>query len=190
MPQTHGTDTSPSALVRILDTDGDGTGDTNANGDYSLAAEEFYIQPEDDQDIEITRLIVHIRDTKIIASSYGNINAGGLVNGVRIFSDTVGGDVYFDGGEPIHTSAEWARLCHDAEHKKWGPGDEFLSVRYSFFKFTTDHELVVGGLRLRGHLSERFVVRVNDDLQGLKEHTFTVQGIVHARGESYRNSNQ
>ena len=50
-------------LFRYLDTVGDGSGEKNANGDYSIAEEIFFLQPPPGRVYRITRLIVSIMDT-------------------------------------------------------------------------------------------------------------------------------
>jgi hypothetical protein len=175
-------------FIRILDTNGDGTGTTNAIGDYSGAGiEDFYVQPAAGTDLEISRLIIQVRDGAIIADDYGNI-AGGLTNGVRLLHVRQEDTHDLDGGTAVKSNADWARLCHDSERKAWGPGDEFLTVRYTFAKFTTDRESPVGGLRLIGHLGEKLIVRLNDNLGALVAHYFTVEGTLLRRGESWRNA--
>ena len=59
-------------LVDILDTNGDGTGDTNANGNY-LVEKEFFCAPPEDEDYLIYQMSVGIEDSgKISYELYGN----------------------------------------------------------------------------------------------------------------------
>jgi hypothetical protein len=177
-------------LVRILDTNGNGTGTTNAIGNYTaggVGTTDFYIQPAAGTDLTLARLIVQVEDTAIVADDYGNI-AGGLTNGVQLLQVRQGDTHNLTGGIAVKNNADWARICHDSERKAWGPGNEFLTVRYTFARFTDDRETIVGGLRLIGHASEKFVVRLSDNLTGLVAHYFTVEGTIQQRGESWRNS--
>ena len=60
-------------ISRFLDTNGNGTGTKNANGNYSGAAEIFYIQPPAGSRYQINRLIVEVEDAAgMIATEYGS----------------------------------------------------------------------------------------------------------------------
>lgn len=158
-----------SVLTRFLDTNGDGTGTTNANGNYSVTPEEFYIQPGEGYYYDIARMIVEIQDTSgMSAVDYGNI-AGGLANGVSV--QVVRGATTLRDltPDPIKSNAEWASYCYDADLKTWSTGNEFLAVRWTFAKSGKP-------LYLSGDHSDRLVVTLNDDLTGLVEHKFLVQG--------------
>jgi len=152
---------------RIMDTTGVGSGTKNANGNYASAAEEFKIDCPEGQLMEVARMLVQIRDTGAMAAEeYGAIAE--LTNGVtlKIFdgSDSV---VDLTDGVPITTNAGWGRLCYDVDVKTWSTGDEVLLARLTFSKFGQP-------ICLRPGHSLR--VTLNDDLTGLGEHYFTVQG--------------
>ena len=70
-------------ISRFLDTVGDGSGTKNANGDYSLIGDEFFIKPPADQVFRIARIIITVEDTAgFTAAKYGALAA--LVSGITI----------------------------------------------------------------------------------------------------------
>ena len=160
--------TSPDrAYYRFLDTNGDGTGTQNAVGDYSITPEEFYFQP--DTDAHIWRMIIHIEDTSgFQAQDYGNIT-GGLTNGYCLEVKDDNDNVLLDlcDGLKIQTNAEIGRYCYDVDVKTWGAGNEVGQARWTFAK--AGYPLVINnGFKLS--------VTFNDDLSGLIEHYFMLQG--------------
>jgi len=159
-----------SNMFQYLDDAGDGTGNIQVTGDYSVTPAQFYCQPPANEIIIVHRVIVMIEDTSgFAARDYGNI-ADGLTNGIELktYRDSVEiNDL--TGGAPIQTNGEWARVCYDVDLKTWGPGNEILVVRWSFDKSGIPVTLV-------GAKNESISIDVNDDMTGLIEHTFMVQG--------------
>ncbi len=154
-------------IFRYLDTNGDGTGTKNANGDYSGAADEFFITA--DSPCEIHRMVIEIEDTSgFAAAEYGNLGTN-LTNGVKVSVDDHLGNELVDlvDGLNVTTNAEWARLCYDADLKTWGAGNEFLMVRWTFARSGQPITLTDG---------DKLIVTLNDNLSGLVSHYFMVQG--------------
>lgn len=156
-------------FFRYLDTNGDGTGTKNANGDYSITAEEFYTQPPPGEVFYLTRLIVSIEDS-------GALNAGGygggaaLSNGITITKEENGTPVIdLVDGIPIDHNGAWGRYAFDTEPVDFGTGNKFFHVRWTFERTGT---LIV----LSGNELERLVVGLSDDLSGLASHYFQIQG--------------
>lgn len=158
-----------SPFAQLLCTVGDGSGTTEANGDYSDTPELFKIQPPSNEIYIISRMIVMIRDTNISAEKYGGI-VGGLTNGINV-DERVESKIDEDllGGFNVKSNADWARVSYDVDLKSWGPGDEMIVMRWSFDKSGVP-------LKLDGYKSGRLVVTCSDDLTGLASHTFLVQG--------------
>ena len=100
-------------LVNILaSTGGDGTGDTNAVGDYSSETEVFYYQPAADEIVSISRMIVSIEDAGAPDSGkYGNNIT--LTNGIVVRLSDSSGVVNTLTGFNILTNGQWAAHCHD-----------------------------------------------------------------------------
>ena len=154
-------------ISRFLDTNGDGSGTKNANGDYSGAAQAFFFDPEDNY-VNLTRMLICVVDTAgFQAEEYGN-TGGVLANGIEVKlvdgSTTI---VDFTDGLPVKTNSGWATFCHDAQLKEWGAGDELLTIRWTFSK---------SGRPLELHGDLRLEIVLNDDLTGLLGHYFVVQG--------------
>ena len=157
-------------INQFLDSNGDGSGTHNLNGNYSGGATEFWIEcpASADAQYEISRLIVNIEDTAgMSAQEYGNLGAA-LTNGVKLehryVDDTVRLNLTPD---PVQANADWSAYCYDAQVLSWGPGDEMLAVRWTFSKS--------GDFLVLEH-GEKLVVILEDDLTGLISHRFLVQG--------------
>jgi len=159
-------------LSRFLDTNGDGSGTKNANGDYSSTADIFYIQPGAEQVFRISRMLVSIEDTNgMSASDYGNITSG-LTNGIQVRKQDDSGTISdLTDGLPVQSNAAWGSFCYDVELKAWSTGNELLVVRWTFTKSGQF-------IRLNGSNNERLEVVLNDNLTGLIGHYFLVQGYI------------
>lgn len=160
-------------ISRHLDTVGDGSGTKNAIGNYSATATEFKIVPGATEDFTITRLLVCLRDSGALsAEKYGFIS-GGLTNGVILEKRNGSGTmVDYTDLVPIKANAGWTRMCHDVQEHSYGAGDNFISARWTFVK--SGHPI-----RLSGAKGEYLAIILEDDLTGLVEHYFVVQGVAH-----------
>lgn len=155
------------AIYRLLDTNGDGTGTKNANGNYSSSPEEFYFKTL--QDAKINRLIIFIEDTTgIQAEEYGNL-ASALTNGYTLVVTDENDDEVLDlcDGLKIKTNANIGRYCFDVDLKTWGSGNDMIIARWTFLK---------AGFPLLLNTGYRLSITFNDDLSGLIEHSFMIQG--------------
>ena len=155
-------------ICQFLDTNGDGTGTTNVNGNYSGAADDFYYQAPAGKIVELHRMIIGIEDTSgATATKYGNIAA--LSVGIDINIKEEDDDLILNlTPAKIKTNAWWGGYCYDVDLKTWGSGNELLVVRWTFSKSGKPIKLPAGS---------KLVVTVNDDLTGLINHNFLVQGI-------------
>ena len=153
-------------INRYLDTNGDGTGTQQANGDYSVTPEDFKFTAVNVT--ELARVIVFIEDTSGFgADDYGDI-AGGLTNGIeiKVYRNDSTVDDLLD-GITIKNNAGWARVCHDVVNHAFGVGNDFLSVRWTWAK---------SGMPLKLLEGEELRFELSDDFSGLVEHTFMVEG--------------
>lgn len=157
-------------LYRHLDTNGDGSGDVNANGDYSAVAKRFYIQPPAGERFDIYRVVGMIEDTQgFRAENYGHL-PDPLENGIIIrVQDDDGTKVDITDGRPIKRNADWGSRCYDVDLKTWGVGNEYLVFRWTFERCGSPEFL-------NGDLNERLEMVFNDDLRGLVEHHFVAEG--------------
>ena len=143
---------------------------TDGSGTNTLISPmEFSLEPAVGETYFVTRIIMNLRDSAINADDYGAI-AGGLTNGVTLKAYQ-GATMVADltDGVAIKTSGEWARVCYDVNQFAWGAGDVYLGARWTFEKHGEE-------VRLDGSQSEKLVVRVHDDLDGLVNHYFVAQG--------------
>jgi len=160
-------------LVRVLDTNGDGTGTKEATGTYAVDTD-FYIEPLADETnliYRLERLIVTVKDTTgMDADKYGNGIT--LTNGIYVLVEDSEGLLYSltDPDKPILTNGDWSHYCYDADVKTWGTGNEHLVVRWTFRKHGDS-------VNLRSWRGEKLVVRLKDTFTGLLDHTFTVEGL-------------
>jgi len=161
-------------IYQPLDTTGDGTGTTNANGDYSgggLGLTEFKIAPSAGQVFSIARMVVSLEDTKTLAANlYGKDIT--LANGIEVQVRNAAGALYdLTSGDPVITNADWGHFCYDVQVLNFGtnPSTEHLVVRWTFAK--SGQSLI-----LDGNAGEYLAVLLNDDLTGLISHMFEVQG--------------
>lgn len=167
-------------LLQYLSTNGDGTGTTNAIGNYTTP-DVFYIEPPAAQDYLVKRIIVQVSDASIKAGDYGALTA--LTNGVRVQAVLDSTTINLDGGVAIKTNANWGSICYDVDQKSWAatPTEQSLLVRFSFFKFVHDAAAPAnmnGGILLQGHRDDQLKVTLSDNLTGLSIHRFMVQGTV------------
>jgi len=169
-----GSGSNPNVMHRridqYLDTDGDGTGTTNAIGDYSGGEEIFYIQPPAGTVYSLNRMMVFVQDAGTFDSAkYGN--GVGLTTGIVVrVQDDEGTLDTMTGVLPVKTNTHWKRLCYDAVVSKDGTGDETLGARWTFTKDSGEPII------LNGNANERLEVVLNDAFDDLVAQTFMVKG--------------
>lgn len=160
---------------RQADTVGNGTGDFNAIGNYSsggLGETIFRIAPGAGEVYRITRMLVGVYDSSgMQCQEYGNLGSA-LTNGVvvRVHNGT-STLIDLTDNLPIKYNGQWGALCYDADVKSWGNGNELLVARWTF-------ERAGQPIRLDGDNNEELQVVLNDNMTGLIEQTFTVQGYI------------
>jgi len=146
-------------------------GTENAVSNYTNTQTQLYIQPPAGYVYYIRRLIVHIRDTGgFDAAKYGNNLTFATGIGIRTFTGS-GATLTNDltDGDRIKTNADWGHWCYDITLVDFGIGDEFLNVRWTFGK---SGQII----RLDGDQMDRFSAILSDDMTGLNDHHFVVQG--------------
>lgn len=168
MIKSNGEYSSPRYLSELLDTNGDGSGNINANGNYLATPESFFIQPPTGQLFVIDRLLVHVEDTgAFVPSNYGKDLT--LVNGIEINCILNGEEVDLTFGHKVNTNSEWAMFCFDLTiDTKGGAGTNFMHARWTFNK--SDR------ITLNGNTDDIFQVILNDNFSGLDTQHFVVQG--------------
>jgi len=156
------------SIYRLLDTVGDGSGTTNAIGNYATVPASFKITDTTGH-ATIERMIVMLEDTGTFDSgAYGNGVA--LTNGIRVYlKDTDDAVLQEYTAFPILTNGDWAGHCHDFNHYSYGTGNEVASIRWTFGKSGQPIEV-------RFNEGEYLEVYLNDDFTNLVKQKFTVQG--------------
>ena len=166
---------APSDLLfQFLSTNGDGTGVTNINGDYSGGnTTNFAITASPGRVYQIERMVVTITDStsNFQRASYGAIGGGlstGLYFGVW---DSLGNQIKAITTQTIKSNSDWANYCYDTSVNVWSGGEESLHARWTFSKSGSP-------IFLDGDAGEYLGLIVEDDLTGLDTHYFQVQGIM------------
>ena len=154
-------------FFRNLDTNGDGTGSTNAAVDGSTTPVVFKYTATKRQCIN--RLIVGIEDnSNITADGYGGLSQ--LSNGITGGLYNSGGTDYgiWASGLAVHSVAEWGFLCYDVAEHTYGSGNNFVVVRWTFSN---------SGSPIYMNVGDEFRIYINDNLSGLVAHSFHIQGL-------------
>ena len=153
-------------LYTFLDTNGDGTGTKNAIGDYSGGQNFYFTCPETATSVDIYRMIVYVEDSGNFSSAgYGNLSA--LTNGIQIRQEKEGETIDMTNSQEVKTNAEWSKFCYDVTYISFGSGNNALSIRWTFRNSGSPVKLDPG---------EKFIVYLEDNLTGLVQHTFQIQG--------------
>lgn len=122
------------------------------------------------RDMWVANFLVSIEDSAATATAttYGGLSA--LSNGllVQVLEPDLS-TVYLDllDGRPIKSNAGWGSRCHDLAIRDFGSGDDLIQVRWSFEDDSTAVYVPQG---------YHFCVTVQDDLTGLTDHSFVIQG--------------
>lgn len=173
--------TSLRGVSHVLDTVGDGSGDTNATGDYSVDPQEFYYRPEVGSDVEVRRLIILVGGTAgIRMERYCGLSSP-LANGVIINARDNAGDIFFitDPFEPVKDTATWGLYAGNLSIYDPSPGDKYVLAELDFTK------MIRTGLALKGGDGEFFAVTLSDDFTGLTVQKFMLMGYRTDSGAGY-----
>lgn len=151
----------------FLSTNGDGTGDTSAIGDYSLAEEIFYHQPAVNEVFRVTRIVIEVGDD-------GNFDSGSYGNSVTLTNGIVmrrinNGVTRILTKIPITINPHWPRYCFDENPSTYGTGANYMTYRWTYEKSGNP-------IRLVGATNDRLEIVLNDDFTGLVDQTFCIQG--------------
>jgi len=161
---SKGTTYGRTMQSQALSTNGDGTGTVNANVDGGTPVA-FKLTCPAGVHYEVARLIVYIEDTgNLLAANYGAL--GVLTNGVLVEVHDASGNPTGQLGHTLKSNSHWAKVCHDSSAHDYGSGNNAVSVRWTF---------QAAGESINLMPSESLVVTIQDDLQGLVEHSFIAQ---------------
>lgn len=161
---------NPDVIInRYLDTVGDGTGNKNAIGDYSITQTIFKIQPPNGTIYRIAGIVVFVQDTGVFSElNYGAFNSP-LTNGIsiRIYNGT-STLLNITDNIPILTNGDWFRitphtLSSPDKKDRWGV-------------YIDPYGGGGGGISVNGTNSERLEFVLNDDFTGINFQTFYAIG--------------
>jgi len=156
----------------MFDTDGDGTGDTNAIGDYSdpepgVGETEFFVTMPEGEAMVVASGRFYIEATGGFDSGkYGNNIV--LTNGIKLHLQDANGNVildFFQDGGVIMTNAQLAAIGQLPVYLEFGQGNNSLVVSWTAVAFGT-HLLITH--------ENKLVVTVNDDFTDLVQHRFII----------------
>ncbi len=156
------------SVYQLLSSNGDGTGIVSMNVDGSSSSVKFYIQPPVTEKYRLKRMNVEAIDGNFNnALDYGTIT---LATGMDIYIENDSGIIKRYTSEfKIKRSRDWSLLAGvDAIHVG-GAGADALTVRWTFAKGCSE-------IDLDGSNTERLVVEVRDDMEGLEEQLIMIQG--------------
>lgn len=162
-------------ISKDLDTTGDGSGTTNAIGNYASEATSFKIAPGDNQTFILHRLIISVEDAGAFdAAVYGNGIT--LTNGMVLRVSDASGVLFKLTGDNIKSNADWAEHCHDLTIHNFGIGNVIMTARWTFSESGVPIEL-------NGDKGQFLEIVLNDDFSALVEHHFLIQGF--SKNEGY-----
>jgi len=159
------------ALFRFLDTVGDGSGTKNATGDYSSGQEEFLIAPAAGEVFVLEQMTISIYDQGSLAPNTYYVG-NGLTNGIQVKVKDAGADLLdLTDLVAVKTISDWSNLgARLFEHKNWSSAPtDHVSILWDFAE--RGYPIV-----LDGDAGQYLAVELDDDLSGLLEHYFFVQG--------------
>ena len=171
MPYSSGKHKDDEFLSQFLSTGGDGSGTTNAIGNYAVPTS-FFIQPPTDIVYEIALLEFHISDAgKFGQTEYANLGAA-LSTGIIVkTSDDVGDIFIITNGEPIKTNDDYFHIATLLNLHDWGGVDDTLFVTLNFV------DRYGSPLLLDGDQNQKLEIILEDNFAGLIDHHFIASGI-------------
>lgn len=154
----------------FLTANGNGTGNSNLNGDYSATPTDFFYIATNHYDIYT--LLVSISDNASFnQADYGAITLG-LTNGVSFFMEIAPGDQRrLISTNPVKSNYNWLADISDAKLTSFAGLSQTLTLAL--------HVKDTFGMPLTMLPGWKFIVRLNDNLTGLVNHTFALRGILH-----------
>ena len=158
-------------FINVTD-DGLPTGNSDMTVDGSVTPVEFWIQPPSGTTYNMLIATLGIGDmANLSQTDYGNLPM--LTNGVEFFFELNG--VTLPTTAPIKSNSEAIGLVSSVDFIEFSGNVRVMRLSEPFLAFSK-------GIVLNGDTNDRFVVKIQDDLTGLIQHT---EGI---RGMAWKNS--
>lgn len=156
-------------LNLFLSSNGDGTGTTEAIGDYSVTPLSLKLIPDNTSLVELHGLKMNLRDTgTFTAGDFGSIN-GGLTVGIRVYVR--------DGDDNILEELTTLPVKNNADLAS------FATFRKNEFDTNDNVISIVWGIGSYGEpvkvdfsKGEYFEVYLNDNFTGLTDHSWIIYG--------------
>ena len=159
----YDSDDNSTAIFRFLDTVGDGTGTKEAAADFSVTADDFFIQPGVGQVFVLESLTVEITGDK---NSLTSPLTNGLTMQVLTSADALVLDLL--DGETIQQNSDWKRYGFDVALQEGLVGNK----RTVSFRL----DLNQAGRPIILTNQEKFNINLNDDFSLLDSQRFFVKG--------------
>ena len=162
-------------IRQLLDTVGNGTGTTNANGDYSSTQGVFKLVPSAGVVYRIHELAIVLRDGT--AGNWASDKFGAepaLTNGIGLTLElNNGGSIEKEllGGEKFKANIDFQTYGFTTNLQQWSADTSLMAV----FNFRTSQG---EALRLDGTALEDIRVRLDDNMTAFTEVTFFASGYV------------
>jgi len=146
----------------------DNGGSASAAVDGSSTPVDFTYTVPTNAALRAERLLVTMQAPgSLTGSDYGGVT-GPLTNGVDLL---VNGVSILD-GMPVKSNNDWAHFCYDVNIQPHASGSSLVHVRWTFGK---------SGAPLWLRAGETITAKVQDNLTGLDEHLFLLQGYLRHR---------
>lgn len=151
---------------RLLDTIGDGAGETEMAGAPAI----YKLVPPVGKEYTVTRVNVYVESgQKFRGDGYGS--ASPLTNGIDITICDASGSIFRYTKQPITRMGHWHLLAGvDMSYRDATAGNSVASVRWSWYKGS-------GLTSLNGDRGEFLQFAVRDNLAHLESHLIQVQGM-------------
>jgi hypothetical protein len=157
--------------VKYLDTNGDGTGTTNATGDYATTPTTFFYGPPAGEVYVAEKLIWQISDKGAFGIDVFGALAAALPNGVEIEFWRLGQLVLkLTNGEPVKTNAGMTRINTDYRKIPYTSNYESAFVSLNAESFG-------GPLYMVGDLQDQIRIPLTDNFTGLDNQYFILYGV-------------
>lgn len=144
--------------------------DINATGNYSVTPQKFYIKPPAGELWVINRMVVYIQDGGAWRSEYYAGLGAPLTNGIDLYRNIASDSSdHLITTKPVTHNSEWGQYNYDVDIQAIGAGDITLLARWTFEKSGR-------AMALDGSIGEELGLIFRDDLSGIVEHHFHVQG--------------
>ncbi len=159
-------------LYRFLDTNGDGTGTKDANGNYSVTPAKFFIRAPAETFLVLYTMTINVEDNVALTQAGYGGSVGPLTNGVNVYiaNENEVNVLSLVDGRPIKANPQWQRIAHDIRTIAYSGAANGLTISWEFQRTGSP-------ILLRPFSS--LVVALSDDFSHLTDHAFLIAGHQH-----------